>query len=210
MKHLLRPYKYLQLALLAGVAGALAVTPPGAGAQTGPIIRLLQEPSALLSHSNSQGYLGVLTADVDTETAAKLKLKEAHGAVITLIDHDAPAGQMGLRVNDVVIDLDGQKIEGAEQFKRILREISPGRKVNIAFSRDGNMQTVTVQLVDRKAMEHDVWNKMNSGDVLPAASGMGILTGSGDTGLPGWHMPFVGSSLKVGALVEPLSSQMAE
>jgi membrane-associated protease RseP (regulator of RpoE activity) len=61
-------------------------------------------------------------------------------------------------------------------------------------------------------MEHDVWNKLgNSGDVFAQGSGMGILNGGGDGSLPGgFHLPFFGSSLNVGALVEPLTSQMAE
>jgi membrane-associated protease RseP (regulator of RpoE activity) len=68
-----------------------------------------------------------------------------------------------------------------------------------------------VQLADRKAMEQDVWNKLgNGGDVFAPGPGMGILT-NGDASLPGgFHMPFFGSSLNVGALVEPLTSQMAE
>ena len=61
-------------------------------------------------------------------------------------------------------------------------------------------------------MEHDVWNKIgNGGDVFAQAPGMGILAGGGDAPLPGgFHMPFFGSTLNVGALVEPLTSQMAE
>ena len=70
--------------------------------------RSVQEPSPLLLHASSQGYLGVDLADVDKEKAQALKLKEVRGAVITLIDHDAPAGQIGLRVNDVVLQLNGQ------------------------------------------------------------------------------------------------------
>ena len=61
-------------------------------------------------------------------------------------------------------------------------------------------------------MEHDEWNKLGKGgDVFAQAPGMGILPGGGDAPLPpGFHMPFFGSSLNVGALVEPLTSQMAE
>jgi|ERR1035441_1285667 serine protease Do len=211
MMYFSRPYAYLQLALLAGVGVAMAAAPPGAQGQVGSIIQLLQEPSPLLSHSNSQGYLGVLVSDIDNDSAAKLKLKETRGAVITLIDHDAPAGQKGLRVNDVVLEVNGQNIEGAEQFGRMLREIPPGRNVSLVISRDGNVQTIGVELVDRQKMEHDVWNKMNEGgDVLSSPTGMGILGAGGDASLPGFHMPFVGSSLKVGALVEPLTSQMAD
>ena len=205
MKHLLRLFCSF------GVVVVLAaMTPASAPAQGRGIIDLIQEPSVLL-HSNSQGYLGVDLADVDQEKAQALKLKEVRGAVITLIDHDAPAGQIGLKVNDVVVKLNGQAVEGAEQLRRMLREIPPGRKVSLEISRDGNLQTLAVQLADRKAMEQDVWNKLgNGGDVFAPGPGMGILT-NGDAPMPGgFHMPFFGSSLNVGALVEPLTSQMAE
>jgi S1-C subfamily serine protease len=184
------------------------MTPASAHAQGRGIIDLIQQPSVLL-HS-TQGYLGVDLADVDQEKAQALKLKEVRGAVITLIDHDAPAGQIGLKVNDVVVKLNGQAVEGAEQLRRMLREIPAGRKVSLEISRDGNLQTLAVQLADRKAMEQDVWNKLgNGGDVFAPGPGMGILT-NGDAPLPGgFHMPFFGSSLNVGALVEPLTSQMA-
>jgi S1-C subfamily serine protease len=185
------------------------MTPASAHAQGRGIIDLIQQPSVLL-HS-TQGYLGVDLADVDQEKAQALKLKEVRGAVITLIDHDAPAGQIGLKVNDVVVKLNGQAVEGAEQLRRMLREIPAGRKVSLEISRDGNLQTLAVQLADRKAMEQDVWNKLgNGGDVFAPGPGMGILT-NGDAPLPGgFHVPFFGSSLNVGALVEPLTSQMAE
>ncbi len=98
--------------------------------------------------------------DVDADKAQALKLKEVRGAVITLIDHDAPAGQIGLKVNDVVLAINGQNVEGADQLRRMLHEIPPGRKISLEISRDGNIQTLAVQLVDRKAMEHDVWGRI--------------------------------------------------
>jgi membrane-associated protease RseP (regulator of RpoE activity) len=210
MKQLLRPYRSVGFLVLLGIGVAFA--PPGAPAQSRQIVELIQEPSPLIAHSSSQGYLGVDLADVDTEKAQALKLKEVRGAIITLIDHDAPAGQIGLKVNDVVLQLNGQNVEGAEQLRRMLREIPPGRKVSMEISRDGNMQTMAVALADRRAMEHDVWNKLGSGsDVFAQPSGMGILSGGGDASLPGgFHMPFFGPSLNVGAMVEPLTSQMAE
>ena len=214
MKHILRPYRSLGFAVLFSVAAGVALAPPGAAGQAVHIVALLRAPLPLLLHSSSQGYLGVDLADVDTEKAQSLKLREVRGAVITLIDHDAPAGQMGLKVNDVVLELNGQKVEGAEQLRRMLKEIPAGRKVSLVISREGNMQTLTVELANRKAMEHDVWNKIGSGDdVFAQAPGMGILSGGngGDAPAPGgFHVPFFGSSLNVGALVEPLTSQMAE
>jgi serine protease Do len=216
MNHFLRPYQTLGglgVALL-GASAWLAMAPTGARAQSSELVQFIgQEPSPLLGYSSSsQGYLGVDVSDLDQAQAQVLKLKDVHGAMITLIDHDAPAGQIGLKVNDVVLQLNGQNVEGAEQLRRMLKEIPAGRKVSMQISRDGNMQTVTVELADRRVMEHEVWDKIgNGGDVFAQGTGKGILAGGGDEGLPGgFHMPFFGSTLNVGAMVEPLTSQMAD
>jgi S1-C subfamily serine protease len=113
-------------------------------------------------------------------------------------------------VNDVVLSLNGQAVDGAEQLRKMLKEIPPGHKVSLEISRDGNEQTLVVQLAERKTLEHDVWDKMGltSGSSSP---GLGILAGGSD--VPpggGFHMPFFGGNLNVGALVEPLTSQMAQ
>lgn len=209
MIHFSRPSQTLGAAIL--LCASIAAAPPGAVAQSSGIAQILESPSLLL-HSSSPGYLGVLVGDVDNDSAAKLKLKEVRGAVITLIDHDAPAAQIGIRVNDVVTELNGQPVEGAEQFSRMLREIPAGRKVSLVISRDGNLQTLSVELVDHKKMEHDVWNKLDkSGNEITPVVGEGIFSGGGDAPMPGgFHFPFFGSTLNVGALVEPLTSQMAE
>jgi S1-C subfamily serine protease len=202
MKSLLRPS--FGAVLLA--AAAFIAIPPGAPGQTG-ISHLFREFNPLLSHA--QGYLGVLVTDVDNDSAQKLRLKDSHGALITLIDHDAPAGPV-LHINDVVLEVNGQSIEGAEQFGRILKEVPAGHKVTMVVLRDGTQQTFTVQLVDRKVMEKEVWKKMNSEDVVPPPpTGMGMLSGSGDAPTS-WHMPLFTSSLNVGALVEPLTLQMQD
>jgi serine protease Do len=212
MKHFLRPLRNFVVATWLGAGAWVAMTPPTSLAQGRGITQVLEEPSPMLHSGSSQGYLGVDLADVDQSRAQALKLKEVRGAVITLVDHDAPAGRIGLKVNDVVLQLNGQVVEGAEQLRRMLHEIPAGRKVNLEISRDGGIQSLTVQLVDRKAMEHDVWNRIGSGgDVFAPAPGMGMLSGGSNAPLPGgFHMPLFGSSLNVGALVEPLTSQMAE
>jgi serine protease Do len=193
------------------LGAGMAIAPSVAAAQSSGLAQMLEEPSPLL-HSSSQGYMGVLVGDVDSDSAPKLKLKEVRGAVVTLIDHDAPAAQAGVRVNDVVLQVNGQTVEGAEQFTRMLREIPAGRTVSLVISRDGNVQTIAVELADRKKMEHDVWNRLdNGGEPTPSAPGMGILSGGGDIPGGGFHIPFIGSTtLNVGVMVEPLTSQMSE
>jgi S1-C subfamily serine protease len=195
-------------------AGVCLAAAPSARAQSGQVIQLFEDSVPLLTHSAPQGYLGVYITDVDADKAQTLKLKEVRGAVITLIDHDAPAGQIGLKINDVVVALNGQNVDDAEQLRKMLRDLPPGRKVSLEISRDGNIQTLAVQLADRKTVDHDVWNKIDDGvDDPGSAPTMGILAGGGGADAPvsgGFHLPFFGSTLKVGAFVEPLTSQMAD
>ena len=214
MKHLSRPFQSLHRGVPIALALAvfcLIAAPRALEAQAKGVMSFFANPFPSLSHT-SQGYLGVDLGDVDQEKAQQLKLKDVRGAVITLIDHDAPAGKIGLKVNDVILSINGQAVEGAEQLKRMLREIPAGRKVSLEISRDGNIQTIAVELADREAMERDVWDKIDrDGDLISPAPGTGFLGANGDvTAPPGFHMPFFGPNLKVGALVEPLTSQMAE
>ncbi|MGD0891773.1 MAG: PDZ domain-containing protein [Terracidiphilus sp.] len=210
MNHFSRPYRSIGIITIG--LGTWLVMMPGVRAQSAGMIEVLQDSSPMLLHSSaSQGYLGVDFVDVDQDKAQALKLKEVRGAVITLIDHDAPAGQAGMRVNDVVIQLNGQNVEGAEQLKRMLREIPPGHKVSIEISRDGNVQTMAVELVDHRVLGHDIWKKIGHDGDDGSPSTLGMLTGTGDTSSPSvFKMPIFGSTLNVGAMVEPLTSQMAD
>jgi predicted metalloprotease with PDZ domain len=229
MNHLSRPIRSSQLipiscpirisrlplafaGFVAAAACVLLASRP-AQSQAGQLASVLEDTNPLLAHTAIPGYLGVDVTDVDTDKAQALKLKDVHGALITLIDHDAPAGQVGLKVNDVVLSVDGQNVADADALRRMLRDIPPGRKISLEISRDGNVQTLGVQLVDRKVMEHDIWTRLDIDvdGIAPVAPPptMG-LTGSDAPISSGFHMSLFTSTLNVGALIEPLTSQMAE
>lgn len=200
MKRFLRPYHCVTPCLVLIAGAIVAAASASAQARITPVIADPNTRAATVA----QGYLGIDIADVDADKSQALHLKDARGAVITLIDHDAPAGQAGLKINDVVLQLNGQAVENADRFRRMMKEIPPGRKVTLEFSRDGSVQTVNVELADRKQMERNIWSKLGNTGEVPR---MGIL--SGDAIPSGFHLPSFGSTLKVGALVEPLTSQMA-
>jgi serine protease Do len=202
MKHSSRPlFHFVGLLAAAGCAALLALAPAAAKAQAQQITPIFADSS---TQAAAPGYLGIDIADLDAGKVQALKLKDAQGAVITLIDHDAPAGQVGLKINDVVLQMDGHPIQSADQLRHLLKKVPAGRKVALQISRDGIQQTVNVELVDRKQMEKKVWTRLGSAPSVPE---MGMF--SGDSLPSGFHFPSFGSTLKVGALVEPLTAQMA-
>ena len=189
----------------------LAAQPLLASAQGRWVAQLIDAVHPTILHSAAQGYLGVLLADVDPQKLAALKLKDTHGALITLVDHDAPAGQAGLRPNDVVLQLNGQWIVNADTMRHLLHAMPPGHKVTLEISREGALQTLTVQLADHRVMEHEVWKNIGTGsDLFPSGTGTGMLPEIDAPSTSFFHIPFFSSSLNVGALVEPLTAQMAE
>src|ERR1700710_1396863 len=98
----------------------------------------------------SGSYLGVMMQEVDGERAKALKLREEAGVEITRVEPDSPAEKAGLKVADVVLQYNGQHIEGMEQFSRLVRETPSGREVKLEIIRNAVPQTVNVKLATRR------------------------------------------------------------
>jgi membrane-associated protease RseP (regulator of RpoE activity) len=160
------------------------------------------------SYSSEEGgggssYLGVDIADVSPERLGELKLKEEHGAEITMVDSDAPAGKAGIHEHDVIVSLNGTAVESAAQLRRMIKETPPGRVVSLGISRDGQAMTIKVQLADRhKSME---WEP-NINVQIPKLPKMPTM--------PDFDLPIsvvvVHSSARSGLMVENITPQLGD
>lgn len=92
------------------------------------------------------GWLGIGVADITKDKLQALKLKEERGVEIVNLRAESPAAKAGLKEHDVVLEYNGQRVEGVEQFQRMVRETPAGREVRLLISRDGATQTVTPKL----------------------------------------------------------------
>ena len=91
-------------------------------------------------------WLGVETTEVTADKVKQLKLPAERGALLGKIVPESPAAKAGLKENDVVLEINGQRIEGTAQFRRIIREIPSGRATQLTVWRDGRSQNVSVTL----------------------------------------------------------------
>lgn len=96
-------------------------------------------------------YLGVNLAEIDANRAKELKLKEDYGVEITRVEENSPAEKAGLKPGDVVLEYNGERVEGMEQFGRLVRETPPGREVKLTISRDGKTQKLAVTISTRRS-----------------------------------------------------------
>jgi serine protease Do len=95
-------------------------------------------------------YLGIGAQEINAERAKELKLSEVRGVEVTRVEEDSPAAKAGLKQGDVVLQYNGERVEGTEQFVRLVRETPPGRQATLVISRNGATQTVTATLGERK------------------------------------------------------------
>ena len=106
-------------------------------------------PGIVVSSTDEGGWLGVEIAEVTAEKAKDLKLSAVRGVIVDGVEPDSPAAKAGIKEKDVITQYDGQPVEGAVQFRRLIRETPPGRSITLEISRGGSLQNIAVELGDR-------------------------------------------------------------
>jgi serine protease Do len=136
------------------------MTAPGAAAQTAARAR-----SAQIVTRAETPYLGINALDITSDRAKALKLKEERGVEITSVDPESAAAKAGVKEGDVVLEYNGQNVEGWEQLRRLVSETPIHREVKIGIWRNGAAQTLAAVVGSRK-------NAIDSGPlVLPGGNG---------------------------------------
>ncbi len=172
------------------LAGALTVTGavPASAAPNGDEL------------TGGDSYLGIGPRDITPNRVAALKLKDDSGVEVTDVDHDAPAAKAGVKVGDVILTYNNQKVESSEQLRRLIHETPAGRNVQLGISRNGQPQTLAVTLGSRKGMIA----------VFPKAPRMGAPGNGFFDNPPDISMNLLQAASKSGLLVENLTPQLGD
>lgn len=104
------------------------------------------ENAMVLLGDEGASWLGVESQEISAEKAKELKLPAERGVLLERIVPDSPAAKAGLKDNDVITEINGQRVEGAAQFRRMIHEIPAGRTVQLTVWRDGHAQPISVTL----------------------------------------------------------------
>jgi serine protease Do len=116
-------------------------------------------PVTMLLGDEGTGWLGVESQDVNADKAKELKLPAERGVLLGQIIGDSPAAKAGLKENDVITEINGQRVEGEAQFRRMIHEIPAGRTAEFTVWRDGRAQKITVTLGKSADRSSNMWFK---------------------------------------------------
>jgi len=185
----------------AAALGAALVTGQAGWTYQPPQPPVPPAPDRVVVTRGSGSFLGIGVQEIDSDRAKVLNLREERGVEVTRIEEDSPAAKGGIKIGDVVLEYNGERVEGVEQFMRMVRETPPGRDVKLSIARSGSPQQLTMKTGSRKT-----WMTTRYGDSID---------------LPRFEMPEINvpdvprafmswRSSVVGIEAESLDSQLAE
>lgn len=106
----------------------------------------------------SRAWLGVRYQMIDQNVAEEKDLQVEYGALIVsgegtnerAVITDSPADRAGLREYDIIVEVDGKRIEKENSLMRVINMQNPGDSINLKILRDGQEQTLSVTLDKRE------------------------------------------------------------
>ena len=93
-----------------------------------------------------RGLLGVSIAPVDAEVAKALDASVTSGALITRVEPGSAAEQAGLKVDDIIVQVNNKKITGAAELRNTIGLMRSGDNVEIDYVRGNDKLTATTAL----------------------------------------------------------------
>ena len=93
-----------------------------------------------------RGWLGVIIQNVTDEIADSIGLSEAKGAMVTKVAEDGPAAKQDIKAGDVIVAVDGDKIDDSRDLARKIAELHPNTDVKLSIIRYGDKHEVDMKL----------------------------------------------------------------
>jgi serine protease Do len=91
-----------------------------------------------------RGYLGVLISNIDSSKAKLYGVD--HGVLINKVEPNSAASKAGLKVGDIIVAVDGEKVNNAGELRNKIAFKGPGADVKLAVYRNGKYLTLTAKL----------------------------------------------------------------
>ncbi len=97
-----------------------------------------------------RGLLGVGIEDVDLELARAVGLDTPHGAIVTAVEPGSAADQAGIRVWDVILAYNGQRIERFSELPPLVGLTTPGAVAVVEVFRNREIHHLTARIGERQ------------------------------------------------------------
>lgn len=98
----------------------------------------------LLPSFEMRKYIGVYCHELNTELAAYFGLKEGTGLIVARLTENGPAQKAGIKVGDVIVRVDGKRVESVNDLIDLIQDKKKGDKVKLEILREKKPMTIDV------------------------------------------------------------------
>ena len=99
----------------------------------------------------SRGWLGVQIGDLTPEFAEALGIEDVKGALIADVTTGSPAERAGLKRNDIILSVNGQKVTDSTSTTRLVAKLIANTQNKFEILREGKSRTLNVTVGERPA-----------------------------------------------------------
>ena len=96
-----------------------------------------------------RGYLGLMPDDLTNGQRAQIGLDNNRGILIEEVFTGGPAERAGLRVDDIILSINGEPIMQERQALLVAASTKPGDEIEVVVLRDGERFSTTVVAAER-------------------------------------------------------------
>ena len=108
----------------------------------------------LISMGDVKGaWLGISFQEISENLSLKLNLDDTKGVMVTQVLKNSPAEIADLKIQDVIVEIDGEKVNGTSDLRNIIFHKYPGTEVNLSIIRKGLKINKIVILTNRPTDE---------------------------------------------------------
>ena len=97
----------------------------------------------------TRGVLGIQIEQLDPDLAKKFEVEDGKGVLIVDVLEDTPAEEAGLKRYDVIVELNGEKVEKVNKFRNKISILGAGTNVDLVVLRDGKLKKFKVKLGEK-------------------------------------------------------------
>ncbi|MBL7077247.1 MAG: DegQ family serine endoprotease [Kiritimatiellae bacterium] len=96
----------------------------------------------------TRGFLGVQLNphEMDEAMAESFELDEAGGVLVAEVVPDSPADDAGLEAGDIILEMNGETVEGNRTFRNRVALTEPGKEIKLKVFSDGDIKTLKVTI----------------------------------------------------------------
>src|SRR5207302_131573 len=122
----------------------------------------------------TRGYLGMSIQEVNDDARQAFNAPGATGALVQMVEPGKPAAIAGVKEGDIVVELDGHKINSNRELIDYVSYLPVGSTVHITVLRNGQRQTLTAKTAQRPDDSEQSDETDKGGEAGPARNKLGM------------------------------------